>query len=338
MNGGKPPAGDPGAVMALTTAHWGAQALFTANRLNVFATIAEGENTIPAVARACGTDERATALLLKACASLELLQHTDGVFSLAPAAAALLVPGSPVYLGNAIRYSDDLYGVWEKLEDSVREGGPVLATAEYTGDDEERTRHFVMGMHDRAMGIGRVLVDMVDLGGHSRLLDIGGGPGTYSALFTGHYPGLRSTVIDLPGVVAIAREIVADMPGGDRVDFLAGDFHSLDWPVDFDSVLISGVFHREREQACRDLIARAAAVLGGGGQLVVADVFTESGGCGPPMAALFGLNMLLTAPDGGVHDATAVAQWMEQAGFVETRVDAFPEPMPHRVVTGHLPV
>ena len=46
-----------------------------------------------------------------------------------------------------------------------------------------------------------------------------------------------------------------------------------------------------------------------GGLLIVSDVFSDEGGCRAPFAALFGLNMALTAPDGTVHadaDVTAV--------------------------------
>ena len=71
-----------------------------------------------------------------------------------------------------------------------------------------------------------------------------------------------------------------------------------------------------------------------GGLLVVGDVFTDAGGCSPPFAALFGLNMLLTAPDGGVHADADVAQWMLDAGFATTDIRAFPPPLPHRVVIG----
>ena len=44
---------------------------------------------------------------------------------------------------------------------------------------------------------------------------------------------------------------------------------------------MSGMFHRETEQACRSLIERGAACLDPGGLLVVSDVFTDRGGSQP---------------------------------------------------------
>ena len=178
------------------------------------------------------------------------------------------------------------------------------------------------------------LVELVDLAGRTNMLDVGGGPGTYSALFCRRYPQLRSQVLDLPGVTAIAAEIVASMQVADRVGFKPGDYFGDAWPGGHDVVMISGVFHRETAAGCQQLIARAHASLEPGGLLVVADVMTDASGSAPTMAALFGLNMLLTAEDGGVHADADIAGWMAQAGFASLETQIFPPPMPHRVVTG----
>ena len=325
---------NPAPVMDLSTAYWGAQTLFTANRLGVFAAIAAGHSSVSDIARACETQERPLRLLLKACTALDLLQETAGEYQVSATSAALLVPGGASYLGDAIRYSDDLYATWGKLEQALRSDQPQLPTEEYTGEDAARTRHFVRGMHDRALGIGNVMVDLVNLQDRRQMLDVGGGPGTYSSLFARGNPGLRSTVLDLPGVTAIASEIIAELGMSEQVSVLAGDFNTTEWPGGNDVVLISGVFHRESEAGCRTLIQRAYNCLQPNGLLVVGDVFTDAGGCSPPFAALFGLNMLLTAQDGGVHADADVARWMLEAGFVSTEVQPFPAPLPHRVVVG----
>jgi len=163
---------------------------------------------------------------------------------------------------------------------------------------------------------------------------VGGGPGTYSALFVARHPGLRSVVLDLPDVVAIAAEIIGEMGVSDRVETLGGSYFDTPFPVGQDVVLISGVFHRETPDTCRDLIRRGREALVPGGLLVVSDVMTDASGVAPPFATLFGLNMLLTAPHGGVHRDADVAEWIRAAGLSDVQVKPFPPPMPHRVVTG----
>jgi len=328
---------DPTPLLRLVTAYWDSQALLTANRLGIFGALGDGPKSAEALAEALGTQPRPTRLLLNACAALGLLEADGEAYRNSPLAAAFLVPDRPGYLGNGVRYSDNLYGTWGRLEQALREDAPQLPEEVYLGRDEAQTRAFVYGMHDRALGDGRVLVELLDLSGRERMLDVGGGPGTYSSLLTGRFPGLRSTLLDLPDVVAIAKEILAGMGASERVETLPGSYHETEFPSGNDVVLISGVLHRESEAGCRRLIDKAVAALEPGGLLVVSDVMTDAGGAGPAFATLFGLNMLLTAPHGGVHADADIEAWMGEAGLVEMTRRPFPPPMPHRVVTGERP-
>ena len=320
--------------MRLSTAYWESQTLLTANRLRLFDALADGARTADAVAADLGLDARSTGLLLRACVGLGFLVDTDRGFENTPTAATFLVSRSPAFMGNVIRYSDQLYGTWARLEDAVRTGRPALPAETYLGDDPSRTRAFVMAMHERAMGIARALVPLLDLSGRRALLDVGGGPGTYSVLLTERFPGLTAEVLELPGVAAVARELVAGAGASDRVVLRDGDYHTADFGTGKDVVLMSGMFHRETAATCQGLIQRASACLDRGGVLIVSDVFTDAGGTQPAFAALFGLNMMLTAPDGGVHADAEVQAWMASAGFVDLRTSALPPPMPHRVVRG----
>ena len=325
---------DPSPLMKQSTAYWDSQTLLTANRIGLFDALGDQTFDTETIAAKLATAPRPTRLLLKACVGLGLLEeHPDG-FRNTPLSSAFLVSGSPAYMGNAIRYSDNLYGAWGQLETALREDRPTMAPETYLGRDVQKTRDFVYGMHDRALGIGRTLVGLVDLEGRRQMLDVGGGPGTYSALLARRYPELHSVVMDLPDVVAIAAEIVADMGVADQVSTLAGDYMKTPFPKDKDVVLISGVFHRESEATCRRLIERAAESLLPGGLLLISDVFTDADGAQPVFAAMFGLNMMLSAPDGGVHADADVARWMQDAGFSTQDVCHFPPPMPHRLIIG----
>lgn len=325
---------NPSNIMALATQYWDAQALLTANRIGVFEQLAQEPTDAAGLAARLGTHERPTRLLLNACVALGLLAKQGGHYHNTPSSAAFLVPGRPGFLGDAIRYSDNLYGTWGQLEQALRSDQPQMPEATYLGRDEAQTRAFVHGMHERAVGIGQALVEIVDLTGRTRMLDVGGGPGTYSALFAKKTPGLRSIVLDLPDIVRIADELLAEQQIGDRVETLPGDYRKTDFPKERDVVLISGVLHRENPAGCRDLIQRASEALEPGGLLVISDVFADAGGAGPAFATLFGLNMMLTAPDGCVHADADVAAWMGEAGIENAEISQFPLPMPHRVVSG----
>jgi len=325
---------DPSGIMALSTAYWGSQTLLTANRIKLFDLLADGPLSSHAIAEKLNLDQRATELLLNACVSLGLCEKEAEKFSNSLSSATFLATGSPASMANAISYSDNLFDTWGELETALRTGIPPKKAETYLGDDETQTRHFVYGMHDRAMAIGRALPEMLDLGGRKKMLDVGGGPGTYSALLTERFPELRSDVLELAGVARIAAEILETMGATQRVRMLSGDYHTSDFGEGYDVVLMSGMFHRESEQNCRRLIEKASACLEPGGLLVVSDIFADEGGAGPAFATLFGLNMMLTAADGGVHADADVGCWMAEAGFGNIERQNFPPPMPHRIVTG----
>src|SRR5438874_1484616 len=76
--------------------------------------------------------------------------------------------------------------------------------------DPEATCRFVLGMHNRIQGVARGLLPFLDFSGARRLLDVGGGPGTFAVLLAQKYPDLQVTVLDLPEVVSIARELIQE--------------------------------------------------------------------------------------------------------------------------------
>lgn len=325
---------DPSLVIGLSTAYWGSQILFTANRLRIFDALAEKPRNANELAETLGLDPGMTALFLNACVGIGLCEKSDQGYANTMVSQVFLVSGSPATMQNSMSFMDDLYATWGDLEKSLRSGEPAKAADVYLGTDSEQTRHFVYSMHDRAMAIGRALPSVVDLSGRRRMLDVGGGPGTFSALLTQRYQGLKSDVLELEGVANVAEEILADTGAADRVTMLRGDYHTSDFGSGYDVVLMSGMFHRETAENCRRLIDKARDCMEAGGILIVNDVFADEGGATPSFSALFGITMMLTAPDGCVHADADVASWMEHSGFTNTKRTPFPPPMPHRVVTG----
>ncbi len=318
----------------MSTAYWESQVLLTAVRIGLFEHLATGAKRAEDVASLLQLQLRPMTLFLNACVALELVERQDEGYVNAAVSRDFLVAGKPSYMGNAFRYCDNLYGAWGDLEKTLVSGAPAVEPVSYLGGNDEQTRHFVYGMHNRALAIGQAMTRIVDLSGRRKLLDIGGGPGTFSALFVQRYDELEATVLDLPGVAAIAGEILDTMGVSNRVVRLPGDYLKTPFPQENDVVLICGVLHRESPVTCRDMIRRAVDALTPGGLLVTSDVFTDAGHCSPPFSALFGLNMALTARCGGVHADADVAEWMAQVGLVEITTKPFPQPMPHRIVLG----
>jgi ubiquinone/menaquinone biosynthesis C-methylase UbiE len=335
------PAPNPGLLMQVATAHRASVALFTAADLDVFTALAGGPRSAADVARHVGvTHVESLRLVLEMCVQSGLLERAGDAGDLFQNSATtdfFLVRGRPSYIGAGLQYAADLYPAWGRLTDLVRTGRAPLVPETILGDDPEKTRHFVMAMHQRAQGIGTVLPAVVNLEGCRRLLDVGGGPGTYSMKLIEATPGLRSTILDLPGVLAVTREIVNGAGFADRVELRAGNYLTDDFGTGFDAVLLSGMMHRETADDCRLLLRKAAAALEPGGKIVVSDVFFDDDRkVSPPFAVQFALHMMLTSDHGSAHAKTEMAEWMREAGCEAVETRPLPPPNPHTVLIGRI--
>lgn len=329
---------DPQRIIDITNAYLDSCTLFSASDLGIFGKLAElGAAGADTLAGALGLNPRGTRLLLDACVAAGLLEKQDGVYRNTADTRAFLVPGSPGDLSQAIRYNRDVYPAWGKLTSFVRTGKPVESPDLHLGDDPDRTRSFVLSMHGRALGIGRMVVQQLELSGRKMLLDVGGGPGTYSVLLTAANPGLKSTVLDLPPVVAIAAELIASQGASDRVSTLPGDYHTTPFPQGVDAINFFGMLHQESPESIVDLLRRAWDALQPGGVVHVMDMMTDATHTAPKFSALFGLNMALTTDHGWVFSDRELQTWMEGCGFIGFRVKPLAAPMPHWLAAARKP-
>ena len=328
---------DPDRIMKMASAFFDSAVLFAASDLGVFGRLAKSSAECRTVANDLGLNERGTRLLLDACVAVGLVEKRDGIYSNTPESAAFLVPGGPGDLSRAIRYNRDVYGAWSRVPELARTGAPVEVPELHLGDDPERTRTFVLSMHGRALGIGRGVVPYLDLSDRSRLLDVGGGPGTYSVLIAQKNAQITCTVLDLPAVVDIADELIAQQGMTDRVKTLAGDYRTTEFPSGMDVINFFGVLHQESPDSIRAIFRRALAALKPGGITYVLDMMTDSSHTSPPFSALFALNMALTTRNGWVFSDSELRTWMEDAGFVGVEVRPLPPPMPHWLVCARKP-
>lgn len=329
---------DPSNIISLASAFYGSNILFAASDLGVFGKLASlGEASGSDLARELNLDPRGAELLLNGCVAVGLLEKSAGLFRNTPSTAVFLVPGSPGDLSSAIRYNRDVYNAWGKLPAFVRNGEPVELPETHLGADSDRTRAFVLSMHGRALGMGRAVVPRLDLKGCATLLDVGGGPGTYAVLITSANPSLRATVLDLPAVAAIATELIAAQGASDRVGVLPGDYHTTPFPPSLDAINFFGMLHQESGDSIRDLFRRAFEALRPGGIVHVLDMMTDASHTSPAFSALFAVNMALTTANGWVFSDAELRGWLEEAGFIDFRVDALPAPMPHWLASARKP-
>ncbi len=328
---------NPQRIIDMASSFYESCVLFTASDLGVFKMLAESDSTASAVAEECGLDRRGTTLLLNACVAVGLLEKENDLYRNTAETSTFLVPGAPGDLTGAIRYNRDVYEAWGRLPELIKTGKPVEKPETHLGEDKERTRAFVMAMHSRALGIGRAVVPSLDLEGCKSVLDVGGGPGTYSMLIARQNPEARSTVIDLPEVVAVADELIRAEKMEDRVSAIGADYHDVKFPGEQDAVLFFGVLHQESPEDIAGLFEKAFDALKPGGKVYVLDMMTDATHTKPKFSALFAVNMALTAQHGWVFSDAELSEWLTNAGFRDFNCSRLPPPMPHWLAAARKP-
>ena len=324
----------PDGIIDMASAFYDSCVLFTASDLGVFAKLAKlGKADAETLCNELDVDSRGGRLLFDACAALGLLEKEGGLYSNTEQSSFFLVPGSPGDLSGAIRYNRDVYAAWGKLKELVATGKPVEKPDIHLGDDPDRTRTFVMSMHYRCLGIGQAVVPMLDFSGCKKILDVGGGPGTYSVLIAKAYPEVRCVVQDLPEVVKIAAELIEQQGMSERVSTLPGSYRDIEFPEGNDAVNFFGVLHQESPESICSLFKKAYDSLNPGGVVNIMDMMTDHTHTRPKFSALFAVNMALTTDNGWVFSDQQVKDWLSGAGFTDMKVIPLPPPMPHWLVT-----
>jgi hypothetical protein len=313
--------------------------LFAASDLGIFETLSRlGTASAAAVASELSLNPRAAGLMLDACVAVDLLEKHGDCYRNTPESAALLVPGTPGDLSKALLYMRDVYPAWARLGTFVKSGEPAESPQLHLGDDASRTRNFVLSMHGKALATSQVVVARLALGERKQLLDVGGGPGTYSVAITRAYPEIRATVLDLPPVVAIANGLIAQQGAAGRVTTLAGNYHTTPFGEGNDVVLFFGMLHQESPEAIEGLFRKAYESMVPGGSVYVMDMMTDPTHTAPKFSALFAVNMALTAKTGWVFSSAELGGWLEAAGFTEYAVSPLPAPIPHWMASARKPV
>ncbi|MBI4558484.1 MAG: methyltransferase [Candidatus Hydrogenedentes bacterium] len=298
-------------VNAIATGFLQSQVLFAANEAGVFAHL---EQPVPAenVAAKQGWDARATRMLLNGLVALGLVAKTGETYRNTPMASACLVPGRPGYQGHIISHNRNTAVLWARLDESLRTGAAVSGRDERT---PEELRAFILGMSDIAKFSAEEVLKVVDFSRRSRLLDVGGGPATYSIAFVKANPNLKATVFDRPEVIAIAREQVAAARLQDCIDYRQGDLVTDELGRGYDAVFVSNIIHSFGPATNRALVRKCFDALEPGGLLVIKDFLTDDDRSGPPFSLLFALRMLIATGEGDTYSFSEVKGWTQEAGF-----------------------
>jgi SAM-dependent methyltransferase len=180
-------------------------------------------------------------------------------------------------------------------------------------------QQFLLGMHLSSLPMAQELASHLPLSTPRRVLDLGGGLGTYALAICQRFAEATATVLELPQVAAIGARLVAGSALAERIRFLGGDYLADPFPSGNDLILMCNILHQEKLNAVKRLFRKAAASLIGAGWIIILETLLDNESCSLAVA-LANLNSLLYYGSRNYSEGEIV-KWLEAEGLVvrETR-------------------
>jgi SAM-dependent methyltransferase len=299
-----------------------ARSLQVAQRTGMLPALAEDARDPVELAEHLGLQPTATKLVLDVIASLGHVElRADGRYQMSDRARRWLDPHSDHYLGDFLADTAEYWRWWGDLEDLVRTGGH--AELHDRPADDPYWRSYILGQYQLARLSSAEVAKAVPLrpGAHS-LLDVAGAHGEFSMALCRRHPGLKATIVDLPGSARIGREIVSGAGMDDRVRHVEGDMFEADFGGSHDGALCFNIVHHLTPERARELFAKVRAVLRPGAPLCILELYDRPEGQTPDSGSILGLFFHLTS-GADTYTVEQVSGWLRESGFDAARKHTF---------------
>ncbi len=260
----------PDAIMQLGMGFMASKHLFVANEIGLFEQLAGGPATLDDLAQRTGVPRRTVRILADSMTALGLVERSGDRYQNGPVAAAFLSGHGPADLRPGLRFWNRIsYPTWMGLEQAIRSGAATNRQGGAFSDEDQRI--FSEGVEALGSPMAQALASVYDFGLHRRLLDLGGGTGSFLIPALRRHPSLRGTLFELPGAADVARRHLGGVPEGERVDVVAGNFLTDPIPPDHDAILVANVVHLFSPERNRELLLRARHAAEPGTRLLIGD-------------------------------------------------------------------
>ena len=289
--------------------------LHTAFELDLFEQIGEASYSSAELAGRLRVNSEALEMFLNTLVSLDILESQNDIYKISTNGIEIFLHDKPLYIGDLIKLQATSVQGWLQLAKSVRNREPAQLDDDFDGDFQALIDTFANAMQNAAMSHAEVLATELSLESADTLLDLGCGPGTYSAHFLKSHANLKVTLFDRPEILATARKRFTAEKLLERTNFIEGDFLEQNIDRKYDICFISHIIHEYDVATNTRLLAKIYNSLNSGGRLIIQDFFLNQDKQSPDFATVFSLQMLLTSPNGACYTLAETKAWLNEIGF-----------------------
>lgn len=287
--------------------------------MKIFDQLADKPVTAETVANHLKLSLKGVERLLNALAGMEIVVKENNLYHLPDEWKKYLTQNGGHSLQQWIELIGGHFSAWMDLPKFVQTGQNVRNVLDMLGNEPAKMEAFTNAMHDKGVKATWLMAREIPVGEAKHMLDVGGGPGTYSLEWAKLHPHLKATIFDIAPVLAITKKYIARYGLQDRVDTKPGDFHKDALGTGYDLVLLANVLHMYEEDLSKKLVRKAVDALVPGGRIIIHGLCTDDNDISPLNDVMFSLNMGLLTPGGRAHPVREKIQWLEESGIHEIR-------------------
>ncbi len=299
--------------------YWNSAVLRAGVKLGLFNLLDRQPLSSEKIAQQLNTNPSFTQSFLEACVVLGLIKKEKEQYQNSAETADFLVINKPKYIGDHVLHITNSWYTWGNLDQLVRQGRTELPFENGFVNADTYWTDYMKGQHSRATaGQGEYLVENVNLTNKRKLLDLGGGAGSYSMALCAANPQLKAFVVEQKEPLAIALPLVKKQNLQNQITLVEGDFNTIDIDTDYDVVLISGVVCTKSETECIHLFDRAYNALIPGGLIIVQD-FMQIGRSSQQQSLDIMMDLYLKIafdPQASDRHGDQVQSWLTAVGFI----------------------
>ncbi len=315
------------------------QVLYACVRLQLLETLEAGPLDRAALGARVDLPAEGLDRLLEAAISLRLVERRrGGRFGLGPLGAAMVRnPGIKGMVDHhAMLYADLADPV--ALLRGAKGGGELERYWGYARGDDPRAleEREVAGYSDLMAAsqsfIAEEVIAAYPFAEHRKLLDVGGGDGTFLRAVAAAAPALQLHLFDLPAVAATARRRFAQ--GGVAAEAHGGSFFDDPLPAGADLVTLVRVVHDHDDAAALAILRAVRRAIAPDGTLLLAEPMAGTPGAEPIGAAYFGF-YLWAMGSGRARTRDELGALLARAGFGAPHERATHRPLLVRLMEVH---
>jgi ubiquinone/menaquinone biosynthesis C-methylase UbiE len=302
----------PETIIRLASGFMAAKHLFAASELGLFEALEASPTTIDGLAARTGLTRRAARISADAMVALGLLERDGDLYRNGEVAATFLAGPGPSDLRPLLRLWDRLsYPTWTDLATSLASG----PSREIFDIDDDLQEVASAGIESYTAGIAAALPQAFDFSHSRRLLDVGGGTGSWSIAVVQACPHIEATVFDLDAVAGVARKRIAGAGLGSRITVTAGDAMAGTVPSGYDVFLVANLIHYWSPDENCELLQRIRRSAAAGAHLLLADFWTNPTHTEPLAAALMAGEFAVHLRNGDVYSVEEARGWLDETGW-----------------------